>query len=243
MENFFDISEQDSESTSPSDSNGQTKDPKKSCCSRCFSSYKKCKFHNIIVFLILLSLLGLLTQMIQGGYMSAIMIDLQTHFNLSTSKIGLILSSYDIMGIFATPFLSFVGSKYNKCRVLGACGIVYAIGLVIFSLPYFVTDQYKITSFNYSNSNKNMTVDNIDYCKIPIQESSSNYSNSSLIQKKDSILENKECTRDQSNNLPYVIFIISQMVMSFGAAPLFPLGITFLSDNLDESLHALFTGN
>ncbi|RMZ99220.1 solute carrier organic anion transporter family member 3A1-like [Brachionus plicatilis] len=245
MDNTTDISELDSDATSASEKNAETKTPK-SCCKKCILNFKQCKFHSVIVFLILLSLLGLLTQMIQGGYIPAITIDLQTHFNLSTSKIGFILSSFDIMGIFATPFLSFVGSKYNKCRILAGTGIVYAIGLVIFTLPYFIGGKYTINSFNYTNPTNNITANYIDYCKILYEDSWSNFSNSStesMGAKTENFAESRECTRDLSNDVPYAIFIISQMVMSFGSAPLFPLGVTFLCDNLDERLHAMYTGN
>lgn len=39
------------------------------------------------------------------------------------------------------------------------------------------------------------------------------------------------------------MFIIGQLLMSLGTAPLFSHGITYLCDNLEERSHALFTGN
>ena len=242
MEN--DINQNDSVA-STTDTNDENKTKPRSCCKKCCINIKKFKFHSVIVFLILLSLLGLTFQMIQSSYIPAISVDLQKHFNLSTSKIGFILSSYDIMGIFATPFLSYIGSKYNKCRILAVSGFIYALGLVIFTLPYFIGDKYTIDNFDNTNSNKNMTLDNIDYCILTPEVSS--YELNSTIELIDTTtkisLSSKECSRDLSNNMPFAIFIISQLLMSFGASPLFPLGITFLCDNLDEKLHALYTSN
>ncbi|CAF0877402.1 unnamed protein product [Brachionus calyciflorus] len=283
--------------TKPSSQNSSSSTSSSSRCSKCCINFKTCKFHSVIVYLLLLSLLCLFTQMIQGGYMAAVMTNLQTQFNLSTSKIGFILSSFDIMGVIATPLLSYIGSKYNKCRVLGASGIFYVIGAVIYTLPYFIGDRYKIPIIE--NSIGNNSFNSIDFCKVKIpyysnyttlttvyynQSNSTDFVNDTVVTEFTNIMDeinndstlfstisstqtttisitsttssstsvsttsnfekNKEqCSRDFSKTWPYAVFIIGQLFMSVGSAPLFSLGVTYLCDNLDERSHALYTEN
>ena len=112
------------------------------CCFICFLT--RFKFHSLKIYLILICLMALFTQMIQGGYISAIITSLQNHFNLSTSKVGYILSSYDIMSVFATPVISYIGSRFNKARIIGICGFSYVIGAIVFILPYYLGPKYTV---------------------------------------------------------------------------------------------------
>lgn len=237
------------------------------CCFLCFLTVKSCKFHSVIMYMILLSFMALFTQMIQGGYLSAIMTSLQTQFNLSTSKIGIILSCFDIMGVFATPLVSYIGSKYNKCRIIGICGIFYVFGSVIYTLPYFLGEKYVIKGYNPTNLNSSSSqltvqdqqLNNIEVCKIKPQQIKQTTSTRVILTENSSIVfnwtdlslnssssENSQdplsCNRDFANQWPYYVFIIGQLFMSIGAAPLFSLGITYLCDNLEERKHASYTG-
>lgn len=257
--------------TNDDSTNNTSKSP---CCKYCCLKSKKCKFHSAIVYLLLLSLLCLFTQMIQGGYMAAVMTNLQKQFNLSTSKIGFILSSFDVMGVIATPLLSYIGSKYNKCRVLGISGFFYVVGAVIYTLPYFIGERYKIPGVDSSDSS-NSKFKNIDLCKTKehlftslTTELYSNYNatiatlystnTTSFYSTTTTSLHTttttsqqtltttsikNECSRDFSKTWPYVVFIIGQLFMSVGSAPLFSLGVTYLCDNLEERSHPLYTGN
>lgn len=196
------------------------------CCIFCFLTCKTFKFHSVLVYLILLALTSLCTSMIQGGYINAVTANLQTQYNIPTSKVGLIYSSFDIIGVFATPIVSYIGSRYNKCRVIGICGFVYALGATVFTFPYFFSNKYSISGASSNSTHYN----NVNICQPNATQSALN---SSL---------DVYCIGDASNSWPYYLFILGQLCMSVGIAPLFSLGIVFLCDNLDESKHALYTG-
>jgi predicted MFS family arabinose efflux permease len=118
------------------------------CCFVCF--LVRFKFHGLKSYVFLLCLTALFTQMIQGGLISAIISSLQNQFNFSTSKIGYILSSFDIMSVFATPIVSYIGSRYNKARTIGICGFSYVVGSVLFALPFYLSPKYSIGSSSAS---------------------------------------------------------------------------------------------
>jgi hypothetical protein len=242
------------------------------CCFLCFLTCKSCKFHSLNMYLVLLALCSLVTSMIQGGYLNAISVTLQTQFNIPISKMGFVYSSFDIMGVFATPFVSYIGSKYNKCRVIAICGFFYALGSVIYTFPYFFSTRYSIVAIGSTNNNNNNNYNNnfngssssaadafsnVDICEL-VRYNESNFTTTTtttiigynqttpvgpLSSTVSTAAENAYCIRDASNSWQYYMFILGQLLMSVGIAPLFSLGVVFLCDNLDESKHALYTGN
>jgi hypothetical protein len=81
--------------------------------------------------------------MIQGGYISAIIKSLQTEFNLSINT-----SCFDIMSVFSLPIVSYIGSKYNKPRIIAILSIIYSIGAILFIFPFFLHSKYVPTSYD-----------------------------------------------------------------------------------------------
>lgn len=83
------------------------------------------KFYSAKVFLILLSLMVLSSTMISSAYLSATSSSLQRQYNMPTSKIGIIISSYDIMSVFAIPLVSYYGdAKINRPRMIAFFSIL-----------------------------------------------------------------------------------------------------------------------
>jgi MFS family permease len=212
------------------------------CCFICFIT--RFKFHSLKIYLTLICLMALFTQMIQGGYISAIITSVQNHFNLSTSKVGYILSSYDIMSVFATPIISYIGSRFNKARIIGICGFSYVIGAVVFILPYYLGPKYSV---NIVTTNKDFNTSSNGLCLV---QSNTN-GNVEFVSNETTILfltttttptSTISCHRDFSYTWPFYVFIASQLLMSIGVAPLFSLGTTYLCDNSEERLHAFYTG-
>jgi hypothetical protein len=77
------------------------------------------KFYSAKVFLILISLMVLSSTMISGAYLPATSTSLQRQYNMPTSKIGIIISSYDIVSVFAIPIVSYYGdAKINRPRII-----------------------------------------------------------------------------------------------------------------------------
>lgn len=215
------------------------------CCVFNYLTFRSCKFHGLKVYLLLLSLMALFTSMIQGGYMSAVLTSLQTQFNMSTSKIGVILSSFDIMGVFATPLVSYFGSRYNKAKIIAVCSFLYAFGSIVFTFPYFFGERYTIYGNLTVILQSNSTL--FDTCKSNLNNSllksttASSIVNSTIL-KTPQTNSTITCNRDISDEWPYFLFILGQLLMSWGIAPLFSLGITYLTDNSEEKYHAVFTG-
>ena len=189
----------------------------------------KPRFYTLNIFVLLLSLMALFTQFINGGFFPAIIASLQNQFNFSTSKMGFIFSSNDITTVFALPIISYFGTRYNKARLIGACGFVYALGAAVALVPYFLAPKYVIVTEHDSNGTTNAQL-----CR-PISSLNS-FTTTTTTQNAEG------CTRN-GGTWPFFVFILSQVLMSIGSAPIFPLGTTYMCDNVPERYHAVYTGN
>jgi solute carrier organic anion transporter family, member 4A len=221
--------------------NEKTNSCKYCCFSLCFLTHfvcPCCKYYSARTYVLILSLMILSSSMISSGYIAAIMTSLQRQYNLNTSKIGIILSSSDIISIFAVPLISYLGAKTNRPRLMSIFSLIYVLGCGIFILPYFLGSKYIIYSSNIpvNNTDESLMYQNYDLCMI----GNSSYSNllSTRVQN-DTI---NECSTNNDSMWSYYVFIAGQLAMSLGVSPLFTLGLTYLCDNLEERSHALYTG-
>jgi MFS family permease len=213
----------------------------KYCCfSLCFLCHfvcPCCKYYSIKMYVLILSLMILSYTMISSGYISGIMSSLQRQYNMPTSKIGIILSSFDIISIFSVPIVSYFGAKTNRPRLIAIFSLIYILGCGIFILPYFLGSKYIVNSSDkpVNTTIESLMYDTFDLCKI-IEDTDSQVL---ITRVKNNTVT---CTRDNTNLWSYYVFITGQLAMSLGVSPLFSLGLTYLCDNVEERSHALYTG-
>ena len=74
---------------------------------------------------------------------------LEKQFSFSSKQTGLIAASNEISAIIFVPFISFYGGFRHKARWIGFGGLVTALGLILYAVPYFVTDNYRPTGGGY----------------------------------------------------------------------------------------------
>jgi len=160
------------------------------------------------------------------------------------------------MAIFATPLISYFGSRYNKARIISICNILFSFGCLVFTLPYFFGSRYSInnspqTQASFLNSSSSLlnTSGLVDLCKskevlpLPVDSFNLNISQTREATISEDELMNSTCYRSLvAGQWPIYAFIGGQLLMSWGIAPLFPLGITYICDNLDEHRHSVYTG-
>lgn len=224
-----------------------TSECKYCCASVCFIRHflcPCCKFYSVQMFALWLSLMILAQTMISGGYISGIMSSLQRQYNMPTSKIGIIFSSFDIISIFAVPIISHLGAKTNRPRLISIFALIYILGCCIFTLPYFLGAKYIVNSSDkpINTTIYNPMYDLYDLCRLPNDTTIVLPSGGTIDTSDIHSNETVKCQRDLTNSWSYYVFITGQLSMSLGVAPLFSLGLTYLCDNLDERAHALYTG-
>lgn len=168
-------------------------------------------------------------------------------------------ASFDIMAIVSTPITSYIGSRYNKARIISICAIVYAIGCGLFTLPFFLSGRYSLVKLSQL-ALRNMSTSNIlaaeaslnssdyyDLCKSNIITNVTNLVSFKITRSgaSEPVSAGDTCSRNETlYQWPFIVFILAQLLLSWGAAPLLPLGITYMTENLDKKKKnpSLYTG-
>nr|XP_015220693.1 PREDICTED: solute carrier organic anion transporter family member 4A1 isoform X1 [Lepisosteus oculatus]XP_015220694.1 PREDICTED: solute carrier organic anion transporter family member 4A1 isoform X1 [Lepisosteus oculatus]XP_015220695.1 PREDICTED: solute carrier organic anion transporter family member 4A1 isoform X1 [Lepisosteus oculatus]XP_015220696.1 PREDICTED: solute carrier organic anion transporter family member 4A1 isoform X1 [Lepisosteus oculatus]XP_015220697.1 PREDICTED: solute carrie len=119
--------------------------------------------------LFFLCVASFLQGMIVNGFINTVITSIERRFDLRSYQSGLIASSYDIAACICLTFVSYFGGTGHKPKWLGWGVLVMALGSLVFSLPHFVTDSYKVTVLDHTGlCSDNQTT--------PCQESSSSLS-------------------------------------------------------------------
>jgi MFS family permease len=182
--------------------------------------------------------------MISSGYIGAIVSSLERYYGFSTSRLGVAFSSYDIMGVLSIPLISYFGSQNNRPRIVAFGAFLFAVGNILFILPYFINGYEKETTTNSSyQASDHLCKSNLSNQTIYSHDLCSSLSNSILSHLTPNLMD-KQISNTLVTSQPswtYYILILSMIIMSIGASPFYTLGITFLTDHLTKDDQAICT--
>lgn len=164
--------------------------------------------------------------MITSGYIGSILSSIESYYGFSTEELGIGFSIYDIIGVITIPLISYIGSNYNRAKIVAIGSFLFSIGNIIFILPYL------INGYNNSQINNNITNETINDLCINNKSNIEIKLNLNLI-RNSIILNQPEWT--------YYTFILSMIIMSIGSSPFYTLGITYLTDHLKKSDQPIYT--
>ncbi|XP_065898047.1 solute carrier organic anion transporter family member 4C1-like isoform X2 [Dysidea avara] len=137
---------------------------------------------------------------------------LEKRYKFSSTQLGMLPSTFDFVTVLVAIFISYFGGKRQKPKLLGVGCFIQGIGALVFSLPQFVTEDYKI------GKHANLS---LEECSDP-----SDFS--------------PECD-DNSNNV-YFLFIIAMILLGLGASPLFTVGISYIDDIVHPNRSPIWLG-
>ncbi|XP_065898056.1 solute carrier organic anion transporter family member 4A1-like isoform X2 [Dysidea avara] len=133
-------------------------------------------------------------------------------YKFSSTQLGMLPSTFDIVTVLVVLFVSYFGGKRYKPKLLGVGCFIQGIGALVFAIPQFVTEDYKI------GKDANLS---LEECSDP-----SDFS--------------PECD-DNSNNV-YFLFIIAMILLGLGASPLFTVGISYIDDIVHPNRAPIWIG-
>ena len=165
-----------------------------------------------------------LVQGMQGGYMSSVVTTIEQRYDLWSSEMGLVFSSYDWTSLIALVVVSYYGDHYNRARWLGYGAILIAVALVLFTFPHLLSSRYAQDSNETDLSNIN------HFC---------NDEHSGHDRQTDG---KKECDVRSPTSWAFAIFLVSQMINGIGGSPIYTLGPTYLYDNVKPRLYSVYAG-
>ncbi|CAF0871147.1 unnamed protein product [Rotaria sp. Silwood1] len=202
---------------------------------------KKCCFWTIRWYLLLLCLIVLCQSMITSGYIGSIVSSIENYYGFSTERLGIALSSYDIIGVLSIPLISYIGSQYNRAKIVALGAFLFSIGNILFALPYFINGYHKEIVDNTTNETSDyLCSQNLTNHSDDINLLSSNAIFNYLIPNSINNIISNNIIESQPT-WTYYIIILSMIIMSIGASPFYTLGITFLTDHLGKDDQPIYT--
>ncbi|KAK3587808.1 hypothetical protein CHS0354_042772 [Potamilus streckersoni] len=155
-----------------------------------------------------------------NGIINVIIPALEKRYSLSSSRSGLIASSYDFGAFLCYLFIGYFGEQRHKPRILAFGIVLMSIGCLIFSLPQFIVGKYEYTVSDISNASDNLC----------------NNKNQLNASKSESSVGDSQ----NSNAVMYALFVIGQTLIGVGASPMFTLGLTYIDENCKPKLSSFY---
>ncbi|XP_040270129.1 solute carrier organic anion transporter family member 3A1 [Bufo bufo] len=181
-------------------------------------------FLNIKIFLVSECAL-MLAQGTVGAYLVSVLTTLERRFNLQSTDVGVIASSFEIGNLALILFVSYFGARGHRPRLIGCGGIIMALGAFLSALPEFLTHQYE-----YESGEIRWGAEGRDFC-------TANGSSSGDVPDPDII-----CRNTATTNMMYLLLIGAQVLLGIGATPVQPLGVSYIDDHVRRKDSSLYIG-
>jgi organic anion transporter 4A len=153
--------------------------------------------------------------MVVNGFINVVISNIERRYDLSSTVSGTIASCYDVASVLCLIPVSYFGGFGCKPRYLGIGVFIMGIGSIVFSLPQFLTDLYKVDDTGLRTT-----------CDIMANDTISCDSNSAPV---------------SLSNYKYVFFL-GQLLHGAGAAPLYTLGTTYIDENVPQRSSSFYFG-
>ncbi|XP_046848352.1 LOW QUALITY PROTEIN: solute carrier organic anion transporter family member 4A1-like [Xenia sp. Carnegie-2017] len=155
-------------------------------------------------FLVVLVPYTICQAIIAMGLSNLTLPSIEKRFSLTSTDLGVIMASNDVMALVLVLFISFYGDYGNKIRWIGGGGVILGIGSLLYALPHFLIGPY-----DSSHMGSNGFI-----CMI---------SNTTSTQ----------CNMKSDSRWYYMaIFIIAQLIMGAGTSPFYSLLPAYLDENV-----------
>ncbi|XP_012944388.1 solute carrier organic anion transporter family member 4A1 [Aplysia californica] len=154
---------------------------------------------------------------IVNGVINVVLSALETRYSLSSTKSGLIASANDFGAFVFLLLVGYFGEKRHKPRLMAMGILVMSLGSLVFTLPHILGGSYKVKAIGEDNSTSSL-------CLIGEELSGCGQS-----------------SKNSDAHL-YPLFLIGQILLGIGAAPLFTIGLTYIDENTETKMTSLYTG-
>jgi len=131
---------------------------------------------------------------------SVVLSSLETRYEFSSTQLGMMTSTSDLTVLVTVVFISYFGGTIHKPKWLGAGVFIQGIGALLFASPQFIAGTYDV------GKNANLSF-----------EACSDKNDFS-----------PDCSKESSSI--YFIFVLANILIGIGAAPLFTIGTSYIDD-------------
>ncbi|CAB1314385.1 unnamed protein product, partial [Coregonus sp. 'balchen'] len=162
-------------------------------------------FSNIKLFVLCHGLLQL-TQLLYSSYFKSTITTIERRFGLSSFSSGTISSLHEVGNTVLIVFVSYLGSRVHRPRLIGLGGLLMSISALILALPHFLSQPYEYDSAIH---------DRQDLCSL---QGTSNMTEA---------CGKAETKRIADTNNLWLLMAIAQLLFGVGSVPIQPFAILF----------------
>uniref|UniRef100_UPI00358F59A2 solute carrier organic anion transporter family member 1C1-like n=1 Tax=Myxine glutinosa TaxID=7769 RepID=UPI00358F59A2 len=202
------------------------------CETDCFNMKKEASlkskqpcFAKLKVFLVMLSLL-FFGKSFAGSYMKSTITSIERRFDLPSAVVGIVDGSFEIGNLLVMAFVSYIGAKFHRPRVIAIGATIMSIGTLLIPLPHFLMDRYSYQSIALSVDNASSTLCERNRELLP---------NTSH---KDDLFN---CQHEVRSKM-WLLVLLGNILRGIGETPIVPLGLSYLDDFSRPENSALYVG-
>ncbi|XP_038044175.1 solute carrier organic anion transporter family member 2A1-like [Patiria miniata] len=174
------------------------------CHPRCLAPLARPAVFSVLMALILIVELAAI-----NGYIGAITSTLEKQFLLSSSEVGAISIINDLVSLLVVGIFTYFGHSAHRPRVVGTGALLVGVGTAICALPHFTTDS----------STGSFTTNASQHRVCGESENTTSFGNNAP---------------EKSRYTSLYLFIIGQIVVGVGNAPIIPLAMTYVDDAVEK---------
>ena len=183
------------------------------------------KIKNANIVLAILCTCAFFQNMLVGGANNAILTTIERAFYMKSIESALFLSCYDIGNILTSPFISYLGDRTFKPKIIGLSMIGLSIGSTLMTIPKFFNFDYS-DFLNNNNNNNNLNSNELTCSK---------FYNSTLFNQSNANSNYYNTPKDSSiiNEMKY-IFYIANTINGISSVALYTIVISYIENIFEK---------
>ena len=160
--------------------------------------------------------------MLVGGANNAILTTIERAFYMKSIESALFLSCYDIGNILTSPFISYLGDRTFKPKVIGFSMIGLSVGSTLMTIPKFINYDYSDIFNSYANnSNSNELTCNT-------------FSNLTMVNQSIAAKSDYNAPDSSSINEMKYIFYIANTINGISSVALYTIVISYIENIFEK---------
>ncbi|XP_062367019.1 solute carrier organic anion transporter family member 2B1 [Cinclus cinclus] len=205
--------------TSPAPRNSHPEVARKTLCRSPFLSIKFFVFcHGLLQ----------LSQLLVSGYLKSSISTIERRYGLSSQTSGLLASFNEVGNTLLIVFVSYLGSRVHRPRIIGCGALLVSLAGFLMALPHFLTGPHE-----YDQSVASTFSNATDLCQ-PQPGAPGGWAN----------LSDASCTprASRENHEVLLVMFMAQALLGIGGVPIQPFGISYIDDFASERNSPLYLG-
>ncbi|XP_077596862.1 solute carrier organic anion transporter family member 2B1 isoform X2 [Stigmatopora nigra] len=184
---------------------------------------KRSLFNSVKMFVALHGVLQM-SLLLVSGYMKSSISTIERRYGLSSQKSGLLAAFNEVGNTLLIVFVSFLGSRVHRPRVIGSGALLASLASLLMALPHFLSGPYR---YGRADGSRNVS----GLCRpdegAPVAPPSDG-----------------SCGRpaDSAQRDVYPLLLLAQLLLGVASVPVQPFGISYIDDHASGKNSPLYLG-